>query len=192
MLVYIRHSEDTVEDPTHEHDPKLTKEGRSIAYEQGVQLLKKYGPPDIVYCSPFRRTRETLDYMFRDLSSRERARIKIIYDPRAARHFKHEEQDNPDVARITIKSNIPIYESRKSYRSRANRFALKLSQKAASGQEIWCITHTTVYKRLARIYEVKIPRIIPYMHYFVIHSNIESESSVESKQTWCDRCRTYH
>lgn len=203
MLIYIRHSEETLDDPTHEHDPKLTSEGQDLAYKKGVRLLQKYGLPDIIYCSPFRRTRETLDHMLRDLSERTRARIQIVYDPDSARHFKHSEQDNPDVARTTMKCDIPIYEDRKEFRSRVKKLALKLGRVIEPGQVIWCVTHTTVYKRLARLYEVNIPRIIPHMHYFIIRDSSEVQQSKPNRQhrkvpavgihrKRCNKCRRYH
>lgn len=185
MLIYVRHSEDELNNVTHGHDAKLTKEGKRLAYKCGDRLLTKYGVPDIIYCSPFRRTKETLKYMLRNLSDHQLKKIKFIYEPNIGRHFNRRERENPDVAPATIKANVPIFESRKEFHKRIRIAARKLT-KIAKQQVVWCITHTTVYKRVAKIYNITLPRIIPYMHHFTISSQ---ESNVGK---WCSKCNRYH
>lgn len=184
MLIYIRHSEENDSDPTHELDPKLTEKGKSLAQEKGKYLTKKYGCPDIIYCSPFRRTRQTLKYMLRHVSSKEFKNIKIIYDTNSSRFFHRDERSSPDIARSTLKYKIPIYEDRQDFKQRVENLTTKLNKLVKSEQVVWCITHTTVYKKLATIYDVDIPQYVPFMHHFkIIRLN---------NRRWCSNCNAYH
>lgn len=189
MLIYIRHSEDEFDDVTHAHDAKLTKDGKSLAYKRGARLLSKYGIPNVIYCSPFRRTRETLKYMLRNLPQQHLNKIKFIYDPNIGRHFSKGEQENPDVASATFKADIPIYESRKDFHKRIRRATRKLNS-VAEKQVVWCVTHTTVYKRVANIYDMDLPRRIPYMHHFIVDPKTITKARAKGK--WCSKCQQYH
>lgn len=168
MLIYIRHSEDDDTDPTYQHDPHLTDRGKKLARHQGKKLIRKYGLPDIIFYSPFRRTRETLNYMLYDLSNKDYDKIETVCELDASRYFSKRDKLNPDVAKSTLSKDIPIYENMSDFSSRINSLSKKLSKLHRRNYVIWCITHTTVYKQLADIYHLDLPNHIPYMHYFAI------------------------
>lgn len=183
MLIYVRHSDDEVTDPTHRHDPKLTKEGKYLAFKKGRTLLKKYGTPKIIYCSPFRRTKQTLKYMLYKVS---RDNIQIIFDSRVSRYFSEREKANPDIDGSTKVSNVPIYETRKDFATRAQNLTTDLNIHAKHDNEIvWCITHTSFYKKIAKIYNTTIPDFIPFMHYFIA-------PDIAREKIWCEDCKKYH
>ena len=166
MLVYIRHSKDRHDKEDHLQDPKLTYEGKLMAKEKGDKLIDKYGVPDIVYCSPFLRTRQTLKYLLKNTPDRKKKNIRIIYDSRASRHFSKEERENIDVARSTMKRAIPIFETSEDVNERLYSLMGELNILAQQGQVIWCITHTSVYKKLAYFYQANLPSRIPFLHNF--------------------------
>lgn len=169
MLVYIRHSKDRKDKEDHVQDPKLTDEGKLMAKEKGNKLINKYGIPDIIFCSPFLRTRQTLKYLLKNVPDRRKKEIKIIYDPRASRYFSQEERNNIDIARSTIKRNIPIFETSQEVSERLFSLMDELNMLAQQGQVVWCITHTSVYKRLAHYYQATLPNHIPFLHNFRLH-----------------------
>lgn len=168
MIIYIRHSFDDNYDPTYEHDPKLTKEGKILAYQKGKHLIKKFGIPNIIYCSPFRRTKETVMNMIKNIPEEVLANIKIFYDPIIGRYFSHKEKKHVSISKSTLKSNINIYETKRDFNRRINILTKRLSKWIDSNHVIWCITHTSVFKKLAKLYNIKLPRNIPFMYYFVI------------------------
>jgi hypothetical protein len=184
MLIYIRHSEDNEDDPTHVHDPKLTHAGKKLAYNKGKKLIEKYGFPNIIYCSPFRRTRQTLKYMLHNTPSHN---IKIIYDPNTSRYFNEQEKAHVDIDHSTLKSNVPIYESNDIFRTRIKNLSIKLDKLIQTGIIVWCITHTTVYKRLSKGYNIQLPETIPYMDFFIINP-----SNSHMNRKWCIKCNKYH
>lgn len=178
MLIYIRHSMDNEEDPTYRHDARLTHKGKKLAVSKGEALIQKYGIPNIVYCSPFRRTRETLTNLLSSVQNTQN--IKIVYDQRIARHFSKNDQRHPDVAPTTLKTNIPIYESTEDFNKRIRRFSKSMSHYALEDTVVWCITHTTAYKRMASYHRVRIPSHIPFAHHF------------EVQMVYCESCAKYH
>lgn len=181
MLIYIRHSkEEDNNDATHAHDPKLTRDGRSLAIRKGLKLLSKYGIPNIIYCSPFRRTRQTLEYMLSELSKAQKDSIKIIYDVDLARYFSNEEKSHPDIDPVTEQMSLPIQESYREFSLRIKQATDKYAHHLEGKEIVWCITHTTVYKRLASIYKVEIPQRIPFVHSFTLNKK------------FCKKCDKFH
>lgn len=180
MLIYVRHSDDEVDDATFKHDPKLTDDGRKLAQSKGDKIIEKYGQPTIIYCSPFRRTKETLDNMLSNLTDEQRENIKIYYVSNQSRYFSSKEKRNPQIAKSTKSSHVPIYESYHDFEKRVKKSGKKLEKYIRSKQIVWVITHTTVYKRTAKNYSIKLPNYIPFMHSFRV------------KGKWCKTCEKYH
>jgi broad specificity phosphatase PhoE len=195
MLIYIRHSkEENGGDATHRQDPKLTRDGKHLAKRQGYKLVEKYGIPTVIYCSPLRRTQQTLEYMLKSIPESERRNINIIYENGVSRYFSTK-QKNIDIATSTKRANIPVHESQSSFKRRVTEITVKLDDFISASNSnfnssnsnssnfkhvVWCITHTTVYKLLAEIYNVDIPRHIPFMYHFIID------------QPKCTTCQKYH
>lgn len=166
MIIYIRHSQEDT-DPTYLDDPLLTEKGQRLAYKRGIRLIEKYGIPDIVYCSPFRRTKETMKYMLKDIDSREND-IDIKIRGSLSRYFKTRDKKYADVCDKTLNKNIPIYEDRREFYFRVEHVYDKMEKYRHSNKIIWCITHTSLYKEIADMYDISLPKHIPYMHYIKI------------------------
>jgi len=170
MLLYIRHSE-ADDKSRYVDDPKLTRDGKYMAYHQGKKLIKKYGIPTTIYCSPFLRTRHTLKYMLYGLTPGQKASINIIIEPRISRFFRRSEQRRCDVHRSTLDEKIPVKENTDIFFKRIKIAAKFFHKGVKSDGVVWCITHTTVYKRVAKLYKIELPSHIPYMDYFKTPKN---------------------
>jgi broad specificity phosphatase PhoE len=190
-LLIVRHSDDSDSDPTFKFDPRLTQNGKDLAHKKGNKLLKKYGTPSLIYCSPFRRTQETLKYMMKSIPAAQAASIKIVYDTDLSRYFTREQKKNPEVAVSTQKANIPIYETRDDFGDRVKEVEAKLAKHINSSEVVWCITHTTVYKRLAKSYDVTLPGFIPFMHAFRVKSADKPVSKLIADGV-CPNCGKRH
>lgn len=178
MMLIIRHSEDSSES-TYRHDSQLTKKGREIAKMRGRALIKKFGVPNLIYCSPFRRTKETLKLMLGANSTR------IEYTTGLSRYFSERERRDPDVASETLDAQIPLDEDNREFKVRVRQFAWNVLQSIQPGEIVWCITHSTVYKTIARIFEVEIPAYIKPNDHFIVYDS-------SSYKKWCPRCKVYH
>ena len=78
VLIYIRHGNDDEREPHKIHDTHLTSQGKHKSKKVAKKLIEKYGVPDIIFCSPFARTRETLDVfnkVIRKIGNKEIANI---------------------------------------------------------------------------------------------------------------------
>jgi phosphohistidine phosphatase SixA len=207
VLFYIRHSKDFQnEEATHAHDARLTQDGKDLAEKTGRKLIKRYGYPQIVYCSPFRRTKETMKSMFKKVNPQEVAKIEIIYDAELSRYFTKEEKQNASVDEKTEAANIPIYENVVEFGERTERLVKRMARYVDSSVIVWCITHTTVYKRLSKIYDVTLPSYIPYNHYFALGhprrietapadktSTVSKPNTVSTgEKHFCPDCGKYH
>ncbi|AJF98288.1 histidine phosphatase motif-containing protein [Pandoravirus inopinatum] len=103
LLLYIRHGDDH-HDARREarypkHDHPLNREGKARAARMARNLVERYGAPTAVYCSPFKRARQTADIMMDALDDGDRARVTI--DPGLSRYFSRREQRRPSVGSDT-------------------------------------------------------------------------------------------
>lgn len=169
VLIYIRHSDDSKkyqEGIYHRDDAKITKRGRMLAQKISNELINKYGHPDIIYLSPFMRTKQTLE----EMKKKFKKNVEIKYDNRLSRYFSSKEKKNPSCFTETFNHDVPIYENWDQFRLRVNKnFKQMLHRKyTESDKVVWCITHALPFKQIAEMNERRIPLMIPFMHYFRI------------------------
>lgn len=167
MIIFIRHADDDGSDPIYEHDPRITERGDKKARNISLKLLDQYGCPDIIFCSPFRRTIQTAKTMKKLCGKR----TSIYVDNNLSRYFCKREKANPRVDPGTKKYKAPIYESWDDFERRVDKHLRMLRKEDFVKRDdvIWCITHALVYKRVAKVYGIEIPSHIPFMHHFILH-----------------------
>lgn len=166
MIIWIRHSDDEHRhQQKYTHDTDLNSNGKKIARDKGREILKKYGIPHIIYCSPFKRTVQTLEEILKNLPQDKTKNIKIIYEPMISRYFSEQEKLNPEVSKSTIKKGIILDKDHKHFKYRVVKFKNNI-HKTHENKTVFCITHSTIYKTLAKNYKVKIPDHIPFMDSF--------------------------
>lgn len=160
MIIFIRHSLDN--DLKHRINTKLTTRGKRIAYIKGLKLIRKYGVPYKIYCSPFRRTIQTMKSMLKSLPKESLPKIKLSHG--LSRYFSSKElmQD------FTLSIDVPVHETKEEFTQRVVETIKKLQKWVHSQEVVWCITHTTVIKKIAKIYKIKLPHTIPFMYSFVV------------------------
>jgi len=170
VLIYIRHSHDDYGEATHRHDHRITSMGKEKAKEVGQQLIVQYGMPNLIYCSPFKRTKQTLRYMLYAYEKADLINVKVKYDNNLSRYFNSKEQEDPSVFPET--NGVPIVENKKQFQARVNNH---IRDAAGATGVVWCITHALVFKRIAKYHEVNIPEHIPFMEYFIVPPKKEKE-----------------
>ena len=61
MRIYIRHADKEYENGkamSCVHDPSITEDGKINTIRTAQELVSKYGIPDMIICSPYRRARK--------------------------------------------------------------------------------------------------------------------------------------
>jgi hypothetical protein len=128
-LVYIRHGDDELDQAAvaalaraghrvPEHDPPLNPRGVARARRAAEVLIRLYGHPDVVYCSPFERARQTVAAMVGAF----RGTVYCGIDPGLSRYFSREEQKRPRMSPPTIAAcQVPIHESGTDFAGRVDR-----------------------------------------------------------------------
>lgn len=169
VVIFIRHADDGIQSPKYSHDPKITKQGNKKAQKMALELIERYGCPDIIFCSPFRRTIQTSKSMKKLCNSH----TKIYVDNNLSRYFCSREKKDPQVDPGTSKYSCPIYESWSDFENRIEDHLkmLKKEEFAKRDEVVWCITHALVYKHVAKVYGITIPAHIPFMHHIVLHEH---------------------
>lgn len=141
MLIYLRHGDDRGHDSYH-HDRPLNDKGRHKAAKKTRELIQKYGHPDRVFVSPFRRTRETLAAMSPHLDRP----VEIHQDPRIAQRLRSKQQRDPRVSPETL-ATITLDENEEAFQHRIAAHVKDARQWATAGP-VWGITHQAVIEAL--------------------------------------------
>ena len=164
MLIYIRHGHDEYDDATYNHDNRITDKGRSEARQLARKLVRKHGPPHKIYCSPFRRTVDTLAEMARSLD-----RIpEIVYSPELSRYFSPSDRSAPDIAPETGEFRVPVNEGRDGFLARVEKHVEAMRRHQRSRKVVWCITHALVFKRVSRLHSVPCSHRVDFLQNFVV------------------------
>ena len=142
-LLYLRHGDDRGTD-IYRHDRQLNDRGRKKARKAFGELAKKYGHPDTVFVSPFRRSLRTLE----EIATQFKRPVDIHRDPRIAQYVgsKKEPLVSPETAAVIA-------------------FA---KRRARIGSSIWCITHQTVIEEVTRCFGMKIPGDLDFLDHVVM------------------------
>lgn len=140
MLLYLRHGDDRGHAVYH-HDRPLNERGRDAAARHGRRLVAKFGTPDVVYVSPYRRARQTLDAMRPYF---ERA-IGECVDPRVAQHLSEKQRKTPSVRPSTL-ALVAVDETEDDFHRRLAEHVEEVRPRIAS--KIWVITHQAVIERV--------------------------------------------
>ena len=135
MLIYLRHGDDRGND-VYRHDRPLNDRGRKKAAKEAKRLIEKYGHPDTVFVSPFRRAIETLSCM----TERFARPVDVNHDPRIAQCLSEKQRSAPSISPETL-AVITIDEDREAFRRRIADHIEEARRRAREGAAIWCITH---------------------------------------------------
>lgn len=166
-IIYMRHGEDQRDH--HKYDEVLTERGKKSARKLAKRLINEYGIPDVIYCSPFYRTRQTCKQFLKVLRSHTDERIKVKIDPRLSRFFTDNQARNPDIRRDTMKKGPPIDETWEEFKERVEEQVEEMERKDRY-QVIWCIGHTLIIKRVAKIKNIEKDKYIQFCDTVILDS----------------------
>ena len=162
MLIYLRHSDDRGED-IYRHDRRLNDRGRKQAEKKAARLIRKYGHPDMVFVSPFRRAIETVNCM----TARFERLLVVQGDSRIAQLLTDKHLRDLSISPNTL-SAITVREDRSTFRRRVKEHVRDVRERAESGAIIWCITHQVVVEEVARLFDMKISDQLDFLDHVIV------------------------
>ena len=162
MLIYLRHGDDRGED-VYRHDRRLNDRGREKAGRKAARLIRKYGHPDTVFVSPFRRTIETVNCM---TASFERL-VVVQGDSRIAQLLKAKHLRDLSISPDTLRV-ITVEEDRSGFRRRVKAHVRDVRERSERGAIIWCITHQVVVEEVAGLFAMKISGRLDFLDHVIV------------------------
>lgn len=180
MIIYIRHAHDSYPNATHRHDHHITDKGVKDAKKLARKLIKKYGYPKLIICSPFQRTRETLNSMLTEFGYTP----DIVYDASLSRYFSKKDQKDPSMFSETTDAGIPVYETFDDFKIRVHKHLKNmLKNNYFSGTEpVWCITHALFFLEVARKFHIAMPKHVPFLDYIRITKEKKNKNKKYKKK----------
>ena len=160
MLLYLRHGDDRGED-AYKHDRALNARGRKKAEKAFEALVDRYGHPDTLFVSPYRRAVQTLEAM----KPRFARPVDIHRDPRVAQYVggKRVPVVSPETAAV-----VDIDETLAQFRARVADHAEDARRRAKAGAVLWCITHQVVVEEVARHFGLRVPSELDFLDHVVV------------------------
>jgi broad specificity phosphatase PhoE len=147
----------------HQHDPPLKEDAKEDIYKKVDSLIYEHGYPTKIICSPFLRTRQTVEKMLERLyltNNKITSNITIEMDMDISEYlgFQKPYFSEADVDKETSnlsKTKILLGESLKSLNFRVKEHISKLNLFDKKSETIWIITHgiilNNVYHSLSKM-----------------------------------------
>ncbi len=145
LFIFISHANKAYKNGkamTEKHDPPITPIGITKCESVAKHLSSKYGQPDIILTSPFKRCRQT---------AAEFGYTNIVVNTSLAEYLGHQ-NDALDVSAETSTYNIPYPETMAQFKERIVDFCHQML--SMSHGVIWCVTHGIVINELRTILNI--------------------------------------
>ena len=187
--IYIRHADKCYgngKSQTLKHDPDIIQDADNIGNIKalGRSLCQTHGQPDLIYCSPYLRARNTALIM---ASVLPKSPIHIRVDSTLSEYLGHHRNEKLDVTFDTRRHNVPHPENLKEFEVRVQLHDSRI-QSCLEGERkvVWLITHGIFISFLSRLYfEEELNR--NYLGYIILDEN---DKFKENKITIEKKCQT--
>jgi broad specificity phosphatase PhoE len=140
----------------HQHDPPLKEDAKEDIYKKVNNLLYEFGFPDRIICSPFLRTRQTVEAILEQLyliNVQKSSKITVEMDMNISEYlgFQKPYFSEADIDKETLdlsKTKILLGESLKSLNFRVKEHISKLNLTEGKSETIWVITHGIILNNI--------------------------------------------
>jgi broad specificity phosphatase PhoE len=155
MAIYIRHAKDRRRKHDRLFDTSLTDSGEKDAAMLGKQLMRTYGRPHAIYCSPFRRTRQTAKMMASAIGEK----VPIYIDVDLSRFPGTGTSYDDKVRDDTKKYGFPDHETRREFKDRVKDHLAESIGKCQKHPKrvYWYVTHAIFVKMVSKLAQVPSP-----------------------------------
>ena len=161
-IIYIRHAEKEYKNGYNHlfpHDPSLTVNGLLNSIQKGIQLYTWIGPPDVIYCSPFQRTRETMNALLGEIPVNNDLQCYSL--PEISEYLGNWNSSDIKVRPETSMYN-PTVLNMSEFENGIKKHLEVFKNINTSDNIIWVITHGLVMKKISEYYNYNIKEV-PYL-----------------------------
>ena len=154
MRIYIRHAEKKYingQSDTYCHDPDITEDGIIRARRTSLKLVKAYGIPKMIICSPYLRTRHTAEQMKLMLSETHKADVEIRVDVNISEYLGNHADKSLDVHPETLDYHPPHPENIHGLHHRVRLHNDDMISLDDTREVYWFVTHGIVINQIANI-----------------------------------------
>ena len=168
-ILFVRHGQD--KRGKYAHDERLTEDAKEDIAQFTEKMVLHFGFPDLIYYSPFMRTRETTKYILRKLKELKQENekekyVKIKCEPKLGRFFTSYERREPDISDSTMRRNPIINDNKKQFHDRIKKILRKVQYKSKKHNlNIWNITHTLVLLHVAELNSIERNPHVEYLDF---------------------------
>jgi len=184
MRLYFRHAEKAYangHNTDYKYDPPLKDSAYEDIKRYAAYLLKLYGAPTAIICSPYLRTRQTAEALNACLDEG----VQIYYDPLLSEYLGHHRDKELDVYPETKIYNPPHPETWKDLEKRSIDHYNSFSHYDECPEVFWFVTHGTVLscisKHIGKMYKNP-PTLGGFCIRLACFSSRQSEPVVEAKR----------
>lgn len=161
MIIVLRHANDEDHEQTFVHDYHIQESTSGNAKRLGKKLRRRYGKPNKVYCSPFRRTITTSELL------RGKHSFPIEITRSLGRYFTKKNRLHPDVAPRTLAYGVDVNETKELFQERVDEFCRKLKNEVTGEKIVWVVTHAYTFKRITKFFGRSYEGNIDFLQYHV-------------------------
>lgn len=159
-MLYIRHAQKAYSngaDREFSLDPSLTEVGRTAARDKFRELIRDYGIPTRIVCSPYLRARETAQIATEVLFEMTNIQMNVSCNPEIGEYLGHHKGKdiNSCLRKETLIHNPVPPELWKDYITRINKYVRRTNWNNTK-ELVWHITHGLVIQSIAHFKGVKI------------------------------------
>ena len=180
LKIYIRHAEKSYTNGNsdiYKHDPGITSYGVKKAKKTAKFLVKEWGEPTFIICSPYRRTRETAHIMNSVLKNPIK---EILIDVNISEYLGNHNDVPIDITDNTSIYEPPHPETFDQMKKRVKKHYDKMNRyiKNKFNQVIWIISHGLIIEQISKLSGIKISKHFPPLTCLTIQ---EDEEMIKSQ-----------
>lgn len=172
MRIYIRHADkqyDNGKSTSLIHDPGITDTGKEKCRILSDYLKDNFGYPKRIICSPYLRTRETVNEMLQMLNNDVDIDIEIEYDVRLSEYLGNRKDETLDVTYETGLYNPPHPELFRDMKKRVFEHNEEMVANENDDEPIWIVTHGLIISEIAKLNDVGFKKRLDPLEYIVIN-----------------------
>ena len=170
MRIVIRHSDKLYSNGTgHGHDPPLTDKGKVRVTALATALVKRYGIPLTIVCSPYLRCRQTADILHRIVTDTYHRKVGICCDRLIGEYLGNHANKPMMVEEDTLLFDPPHPETFYQMEHRVRLHNDNMRDFDRLRRPVWFVTHGLIIDRLTTAMGFRPPQSIPTLSFVVFY-----------------------
>ena len=186
-IVFIRHGHDETHGD-HVFDERLSAKGKDECRKAAKDLVRQYGPPNVIYYSPFQRCRATLREFLRVVTTYKKLpaghEVKSVVAPALGKYFTSEQRramKSHSFRRTALRKStervgeaqggaVLVDKDKRKFIKRVKRHVKQCRRHVKDNPTavIWNICHAVVLRRAGKICKVDVPDHVEYLQHVII------------------------